>query len=54
MPSIEMAASRWRSITSGQWHYQTGSYFLTNFNADDQIASNVKLSAGVRNRFDKR
>lgn len=52
-PSIEMASTRWTSITNGQWYYRTGAFFLTNFNADYQVTSNVKLTAGVRNLFDQ-
>jgi len=52
-PSIEMASNRWTSNTNGSWYYRTGAYFLTNFNADYQVTSNLKVTAGVRNLFDK-
>lgn len=51
-PSIEMASNRWTSTTNGALYYRTGSYFLTNFNADYQATDNLQFTAGVRNLFD--
>lgn len=52
-PNIEVASSRWTVVSNTNAYYRTGAYFLTNFNADYQVTSNLKVTAGVRNLFDQ-
>ncbi|MBM3552224.1 MAG: TonB-dependent receptor [Alphaproteobacteria bacterium] len=52
-PNIEMATSRWTSVSTGLVYYRTNPYLLTNLNVDYQPTDNVKFQAGVRNLFDE-
>jgi iron complex outermembrane recepter protein len=53
-PSFELDGSRWTvTDVATPIYYRTGAFTLVNFNADYQVTKNIKLSAGVRNLFDK-
>ncbi|MGE0195224.1 MAG: TonB-dependent receptor, partial [Methylocystis sp.] len=53
MPNIEMATSRWTSVSNGLVYYRTNPYLLTNLNVDYQPTDNIKFQVGVRNLFDQ-
>ncbi|TAK47244.1 MAG: TonB-dependent receptor [Xanthobacteraceae bacterium] len=52
-PNIEFATKRWTSTTNGALYYQTGDYFLVNFQGEYKLTPQVTLSAGARNIFDQ-
>ncbi len=51
-PSIQTDSNRWSTNTAGTLYYKTGSYFLTNFQAEYQITDTVGAAFGVKNLFD--
>jgi len=51
-PSIQTDSNRWSTNTAGTLYYKTGSYFLTNFQAEYQITDNLGAAFGVKNLFD--
>ncbi|GAA0526695.1 iron complex outermembrane receptor protein [Rhizomicrobium palustre] len=51
-PSIQTDSNRWSTNTAGTLYYKTGSFFLTNFQAEYQFTDNLGLSLGVKNLFD--